>query len=200
MSAGVALLVFILAFVIFSMALKVPVPFGLAIASLFVFLGTNMNPITVAQYSFASLDSFALLAIPFYIFAGVLMEYSGISKLVVNWIQSIIGRIRGSLGIICTVTCMAFGVLTGSAMATISAIGKVMAPEMDKDGYPKSYTAALLSRNSHTSQRSWHYVCPCIGQQDFRRVDGYSGSRIGFHGWLHHCKLFENRLSPSKRC
>ena len=53
MSAGVALLVFILAFVIFSMALKVPVPFGLAIASLFVFLGTNMNPITVAQYSFA---------------------------------------------------------------------------------------------------------------------------------------------------
>lgn len=129
MSAGVALLVFILAFVIFSMLLKVPVPFGLAIASLFVFLGTNMNPITVAQYSFASLDSFALLAIPFYIFAGVLMEYSGISKLVVNWIQSIIGRIRGSLGIICTVTCMAFGVLTGSAMATISAIGKVMAPE-----------------------------------------------------------------------
>lgn len=55
MSAGVALLVFILAFVIFSMLLKVPVPFGLAIASLFVFLGTNMNPITVAQYSFASL-------------------------------------------------------------------------------------------------------------------------------------------------
>jgi len=145
MSAGVALLVFILAFVIFSMVLKVPVSFGLAIASLFVYLGTNMNPITVAQYSFASLDSFALLAIPFYIFAGVLMEYSGISKLVVNWIQSIIGRIRGSLGIICTVTCMAFGVLTGSAMATISAIGNVMAPEMDKDGYPKSYTAALLA-------------------------------------------------------
>lgn len=97
MSAGVALLVFILAFVIFSMVLKVPVSFGLAIASLFVYLGTNMNPITVAQYSFASLDSFALLAIPFYIFAGVLMEYSGISKLVVNWIQSIIGRIRGSI-------------------------------------------------------------------------------------------------------
>ena len=56
MSAGVALLVFILAFVIFSMVLKVPVSFGLAIASLFVYLGTNMNPITVAQYSFASLD------------------------------------------------------------------------------------------------------------------------------------------------
>ena len=128
MSAGVALLVFILAFVIFSMVLKVPVSFGLAIASLFVYLGTNMNPITVAQYSFASLDSFALLAIPFYIFAGVLMEYSGISKLVVNWIQSIIGRIRGSLGIICTVTCMAFGVLTGSAMATISAMP--MQPEI----------------------------------------------------------------------
>ena len=60
MSAGVALLVFILAFVIFSMVLKVPVSFGLAIASLFVYLGTNMNPITVAQYSFASLDSYLL--------------------------------------------------------------------------------------------------------------------------------------------
>ena len=145
MNASVALLVFILSFVLFSMVLKVPVSFGLAIASLFIFIGANMSTTTVAQYSFASLDSFALLAIPFYIFAGVLMEYSGISKLVINWIQSIIGRIRGSLGIICTVTCMAFGVLTGSAMATISAIGNVMAPEMDKDGYPKGYTAAMLA-------------------------------------------------------
>ena len=145
MNAGVALLIFIGSFFLLSMLLKVPVSFGLAIASLFVFLGAHMNTVTVAQYSFASLDSFALLAIPFYIFAGVLMEHSGISKLVVNWIQSILGRIRGSLGIICTITCMAFGVLTGSAMATISAIGNIMAPEMDKDGYPKGYTAAMLA-------------------------------------------------------
>ena len=82
MNAGVALLIFIGSFFLLSMLLKVPVSFGLAIASLFVFLGAHMNTVTVAQYSFASLDSFALLAIPFYIFAGVLMEHSGISKLV----------------------------------------------------------------------------------------------------------------------
>lgn len=100
---------------------------------------------TVPQFAFFGLDSFALLAIPFYIFAGVLMEYSGISKMLIDWVKAFVGKIRGATGIITACACMAFGVLTGSAMATISAIGKMMVPEMEKEGYPHGYTSALLA-------------------------------------------------------
>lgn len=145
MSAGTALLIFILSFLFFAMLCKMPVAYGLGAASLLTFAACHLNTITVGQAAFNSLDSFSFLAIPFYIYAGTIMEHSGISKTLIDWIQGIIGRVRGALGIICTVACMAFGVLTGSAMATISAIGKVMAPEMEKHNYPRGYTSALLA-------------------------------------------------------
>ena len=145
MSAGTALLIFILSFLFFAMICKMPVAYGLGAASLLTFAACHLNTITVGQAAFNSLDSFSFLAIPFYIYAGTIMEHSGISKTLIDWIQGIIGRVRGALGIICTVACMAFGVLTGSAMATISAIGKVMAPEMEKHNYPRGYTSALLA-------------------------------------------------------
>lgn len=148
MSAGIALLVFIGSFLILSMVCRMPVAHGLGGASLLVFVFCGLNTITVGQAAFNSLDSFTFLAIPFFIYAGTLMEHSGISKSLIDWIQGIIGRVRGSLGIVCTLASMAFGVLTGSAMATISAIGKIMAPEMEKAKYPKEYTSALLASTS----------------------------------------------------
>lgn len=148
MSAGVALLVFIGSFFILSMVCRMPVAHGLGGASLLVFICCNLNTVTVGQAAFNSLDSFTFLAIPFFIYAGTLMEHSGISKALIDWIKGIIGRVRGSLGIICTLASMAFGVLTGSAMATISAIGKIMAPEMEKNHYPPEYTSAMLASTS----------------------------------------------------
>lgn len=145
MSAASALAVFILSFIAVAMLLKVSVSYALGIASLLVLALSGKNVVTVAQYSFAGIDSFALLAIPFYIFAGYLMEYSGISKMLIDWIKSLVGRVRGATGTITIFACMAFGVLTGSAMATISAIGNIMAPEMKKENYPRAYIAALLA-------------------------------------------------------
>ena len=145
MSAAISLLMFIGTFLIFAMLFRMPVAHSLGAASLMVFITCNLNTITVGQAAFNSLDSFAFLAIPFYIYAGTIMEHSGISKTLIDWLKGLIGRVRGALGIICTLASMAFGVLTGSAMATISAIGKVMAPEMEKEGYPPAYTSALLS-------------------------------------------------------
>lgn len=145
MSALAALLIFIVSFMGVAILFKVAVPYALGISSLLVLAYYGRSLVTVPQFAFSGLDSFALLAIPFYIFSGVLMEYSGISKMLIDWIKSIIGRVRGATGIITTCACMAFGVLTGSAMATISAIGKIMAPEMHKEGYPDSYTSALLA-------------------------------------------------------
>lgn len=68
-----------------------------------------------------------------------------ISKMLIDWVKSFVGRVRGATGIITTCACMAFGVLTGSAMATISAIGKMMVPELEKEGYPHGYSSALLA-------------------------------------------------------
>ncbi len=145
MSAGIALLIFIVSFLALAMFFKMPVAYALGAASLFTFVACHLNTITVGQAAFNSLDSFAFLAIPFYIYAGTVMEHSGISKTLIDWIHGLIGRVRGALGVICTLACMAFGVLTGSAMATISAIGKIMAPEMEKHNYPRNYTSALLA-------------------------------------------------------
>lgn len=140
-----ALLVFLISFVIFAVLFKVNVSFSLGAASIFVLMFVGAKVITVPQFAFSGLDSFALLAIPFYIFAGVLMEYSGISKMLIDWIKSLVGRVRGATGVITTCACLAFGVLTGSAMATISAIGKMMFPELDREGYPRPYISALLA-------------------------------------------------------
>lgn len=145
MSPLIALLLFIFVFLFLAVFFVVPVSYALGISSMVVFMAAGHNVVTVAQYAWSSLDSFSFLAIPFYIYAGTLMEYSGISKMLIQWIGSIIGRVRGNLGIITILASMAFGVLTGSAMATISAIGKIVQPEMDKENYPKAYVAALLA-------------------------------------------------------
>ena len=112
-----ALLVFIGTFLFVAIVFVIPVSYALGIASMVVFMAGGHDVVTVAQYAWSSLDSFSFLAIPFYIYAGTLMEYSGISKMLINWIGGIIGRVRGSLGIITILASMAFGVLTGSAMA-----------------------------------------------------------------------------------
>ena len=144
MTALQALLIFLISFMVVAVLFKMPVSFALGTSSLLVLAFGGYNLVTVPQFAFSGLDSFALLAIPFYIFAGVIMEYSGISKMLIDWIKSFVGRIRGATGVITICACMAFGVLTGSAMATISAIGKMMVPELEKEGYPKAYNSALL--------------------------------------------------------
>ena len=145
MTALQALLIFLISFMVVAVLFKMPVSFALGTSSLLVLAFGGYNLVTVPQFAFSGLDSFALLAIPFYIFAGVIMEYSGISKMLIDWIKSFVGRIRGATGVITICACMAFGVLTGSAMATISAIGKMMVPELEKEGYPKAYNSALLA-------------------------------------------------------
>ena len=140
MTALQALLIFLISFMVVAVLFKMPVSFALGASSLLVLAFGGYNLVTVPQFAFSGLDSFALLAIPFYIFAGVIMEYSGISKMLIDWIKSFVGRIRGATGVITICACMAFGVLTGSAMATISAIGKMMVPELEKEATPRLIT------------------------------------------------------------
>lgn len=96
MSALSALLVFLISFMIVAVFFKMPVSFALGTSSLLVLAYGGLSLTPVPQFAFSGLDSFALLAIPFYIFAGVLMEYSGISKMLIDWVKSFVGRVRGA--------------------------------------------------------------------------------------------------------
>jgi len=142
------LFIFLGVFFVLALLGKIPVAFSMGIASVVTFLYARLPVINMAQAAFSTLDTLPFLAVPFFILSGTIMEYTGISKSLLDMIDSIIGRIKGSIGVLTIVGSAAFGILTGSAMATISAIGKVMAPGMISKGYKKGYIGALLASTS----------------------------------------------------
>jgi C4-dicarboxylate transporter DctM subunit len=140
--------IFLLFFIGLAMFCKMPVGYSIGAATLAVIFANGMKTSTLCTVAFSGLDSFPLLAVPLFIFAGAIMQHSGIAHALVNLIDSIVGRIRGSLGAVTVLASAAFGVLTGSCMATISCIGGIMVPEMKKKGYSPSYCAALAAASS----------------------------------------------------
>lgn len=124
---------------------ELPVAFAFGLITLFVMLILKLPWNLLASVPFYSLDSFPLMAIPFFIFAGDLMREGGISERLVAFIDAIIGRIRGSLGAVTVLACMLFGTISGSSAATVSAIGSIMLPEMEKGGYDRRYATALIA-------------------------------------------------------
>ena len=111
-----------------------------------IFLGGSATPmLVIAQRMFTSVDSFPLLAIPLFMVAGNLMEGGGISRRLINFCNSLLGGFTGGLAMVAVLTCMLFAAISGSGPATVAAIGGLMIPEMDKAGYPKAFSAALLS-------------------------------------------------------
>ena len=91
------------------------------------------------------MDSFPLLAIPFFMLAGNLMSGGGIAKRLVNFFDSLVGHLTGGLGMVTIIVCMFFAAISGSAVATVSAVGAFMIPEMVNHGYSKSFSAALTA-------------------------------------------------------
>lgn len=102
-------------------------------------------PLTLLhQEMFASVDTFTLMAVPFFMFAGELMGYGGISKRLINWVLSLIGGVRGSLGLTTVGTCTVFGAISGSAPATVAAVGRLMYKPLRENGYDEKFSAGLL--------------------------------------------------------
>jgi C4-dicarboxylate transporter DctM subunit len=106
------------------------------------FLDYNMALLLVPQKMFTSVDSFPLMAIPFFMIAGALMEHGGISKRLVAVAQSIIGSISGGLAMVTIMASMFFAAISGSSPATVAAIGSLMIPAMVKQGYDINFAAA----------------------------------------------------------
>ncbi|PXW97459.1 tripartite ATP-independent transporter DctM subunit [Sphaerotilus hippei] len=97
---------------------------------------------------FTAIDKFPLAAIPFFIFAGNLMETGGISRRLVEFAKSLVGGVQGGLPMTCVLTCMIFAAVSGSSVATTFAIGAVLIPALIKHGYPTAYAAALQATSA----------------------------------------------------
>ena len=138
--------VLVLFFVLFAfILLGVPVGFAIGGATMIaMYYFTNIDMVITAQYCYAGIDSFTVLAIPFFMLAGVIMSTGGIARRIVDFCDKLIGFVTGGLGAVSVLACMFFGALSGSGMATTSAIGAMMIPEMKKKGYNAEYCTTLV--------------------------------------------------------
>ncbi|WP_099354332.1 TRAP transporter large permease [Fredinandcohnia onubensis] len=124
--------------------INVPIAVALGLASMIVLMVQDNVPLmVVVQKMFTSTDSFTLMAVPFFILAGKLMEVGGISKRLVDFAMTIVGRMHGGLAMVSVVTCMFFAAISGSGAATTAAVGAIMIPAMVQKGYDKSFSTAI---------------------------------------------------------
>lgn len=139
-----ALLLFSLMFTLFIAG--IPIAFSLLLCSALFLLFTGMRPlIVVPQRVMAGLDSFPLLAVPLFILMGNLMEKAGLSRRLIDLIDMMVGRVHGALGYVTVIACAMFGALTGSAPATVAAIGAIMMPAMIAQKYPAALATGITA-------------------------------------------------------
>ncbi|MDK2854944.1 MAG: C4-dicarboxylate transporter, DctM subunit [Bacillota bacterium] len=139
-----AVAVVLLTLLVVLIALGVPIAFALALASLGAILVQGQIPLlAVPQRLFTSTDSFALLAVPFFILAGEIMQQGGISRRLVAFANDLLGWVSGGLALVSIAACAFFAAISGSGAATTAAIGGVMYPEMKKRGYHPDFAAAV---------------------------------------------------------
>ncbi len=125
--------------------LGVPVPFCFAAAVIFMVWATGLDPSFLLPVGFAKLNSTTILAILFFIMVGGVMSTGGIARRLLDFADAFVGRVKGGLGVVTVVTCALFGAISGTASSAVAAIGGIMIPRMNKDGYPRGYSAALVS-------------------------------------------------------
>lgn len=139
--------IFVLVFsFIILLVIGVPIAFSIGISGILTMLvSIDMIPAltTFSQRMATGLDSFALLAIPFFILAGNIMNSGGIAIKLIDFARVLVGGIPGGVAMVNVLANMLFGAISGSAAASASAIGSIMGPEMKKEGYPENFSAAV---------------------------------------------------------
>lgn len=126
--------------------LGAPIVFAFAFASIvYILFGSTLDPNMFSAVLYSSLDSFPLMAIPLFLYAGELMSKGGISGRIVAFSGSLVGKIKGYLGIITILASGFFSAVSGSGVATVAAVGGMMIPEMKRANYPPGYAATLTA-------------------------------------------------------
>ncbi len=145
MSVGLAMIVLFGAFAVL-LLLRVPIGVSLATASLITFwVQGDFNILQAASRMFEGINSFALLAIPGFVFTGVVMARGGIAKYLVEAVRTWVGHVPGGLSVVVVVSSMIFAAISGSSPATAAAIGSVTIPAMIQNGYSKRYAMGLVA-------------------------------------------------------
>jgi C4-dicarboxylate transporter, DctM subunit len=138
------LIVFLILFILVTFSVPIGLSIGGAtIVALLCF--TDLDLIVLSQYCFTGIDSFSLLAIPYFILAGTIMSVGGIARRLVDLAASFLGHIAGGLGAVVALASMFFGAISGSSLATVSAIGSIMVPQMKRKGYDLGYSAVFTA-------------------------------------------------------
>ncbi|UQZ91169.1 C4-dicarboxylate ABC transporter permease [Deltaproteobacteria bacterium Smac51] len=175
-------------FVVFIILLIIDVPVSvslgcsalISLAYSSVFMDSPLPLMLVPQKMVTSVDSFPLMAIPFFMIAGALMERGGISRRLINVAQSMIGSMTGGLGLVTVMASMFFAAISGSGPATVAAIGSLMIPAMVKQGYDHSFAAATQASAGYIGV----IIPPSIPMITYGVVTGSSIGTLFLAGFL----------------
>lgn len=140
---GIAILFLVFALLLL---LGMPIAFALGIASVIAVFTTHAIPVNyLTQTMFGAVDSYPLLAVPLFVLSGVVMEYGGLSRRLIEVAKAFVGHITGGLAAVALVATTVFAMLSGSGPATVAAIGGIMIPSMIREGYSRGYSAGVLA-------------------------------------------------------
>ncbi len=134
----------IIGFFLVLMAIGIPIAISLGTASiLYVLIFVDIPALVVIQQMINGVDKFMLMAIPFFIIAGGLMEHGGISARIIKFSKELAGPLTGGVAVVTVIASMIFAAMTGAGVATVAAIGSIMIPAMIKEGYDPDFACAL---------------------------------------------------------
>ncbi|RQD72857.1 MAG: TRAP transporter large permease, partial [Halanaerobium sp. MSAO_Bac5] len=128
--------------------IRIPIAFALGLSSMFTAFYVGLSPMVVVQQMVSGINSFSLMAIPFFIIAGEIMGKGGISDRLIKFSNVMIGWMRGGLAMVNILASMFFGGISGSSVADVSSIGSIMIPMMEKAGYDKDYSINVTITSS----------------------------------------------------
>lgn len=145
LSVVISLLVVFIAICLF----RVPIAFALLLSCLpYFLLNDRLTLQLLAQRMYSGLDSFVLLAVPFFVLAGAIMNVSKVTDRLMALAQSVVGSIRGGLGMVNVSTSMAFGGVSGSSTADVAGLGSVLIPQMERRGYTKEFAVGITAASA----------------------------------------------------
>lgn len=141
-------MIIIVALILLLVALFIgmPIPLSFLLSALGIVIITGVDPIFLLPYGFSQINSVLLLTIPLFVLAGSIMDKGGIGEKLIRSIEKLFPpKMQGGLGIVAAIACGLFGAISGSAGATLSCIGSLMAPRMKENGYQDGFIGALIS-------------------------------------------------------
>src|SRR5450432_2305743 len=138
------LIIFGLLVLLMATGMPISIALGLTVLT-FIFGFTNVPLQSVSMKLFTGIESFEIMAIPFFILAGNFLTHGGVARRMINFATSLIGHWHGGLGLAGIVACSMFALVCGSSVATVAAVGAIVLPEMVRNGYPMRFGAGIIT-------------------------------------------------------